>query len=213
MENKIRQDLFAMQDLKYKEFHGSLCPDMDNIIGVRIPKLREYAKELYKNNNLEDIKIEDKYYEELVIQGMLIGFQIKTPIEGVIKQVKESVNIPVIGNGDIKSIEDANKMFEYCNVDGIMIGRATIGNPWIINDIIKGEKREISNEEKLKVLKQHIELAVAEKGEYIAVREMRKHICWYIKNLKESSKIREKINRIEDVNELEACLEEYFKSL
>ena len=131
----------------------------------------------------------------------------------IIKQVKESVNIPVIGNGDIKSIEDANKMFEYCNVDGIMIGRATIGNPWIINDIIKGEKREISNEEKLKVLKQHIELAVAEKGEYIAVREMRKHICWYIKNLKESSKIREKINRIEDVNELEACLEEYFKSL
>lgn len=91
MENKIRQELFAMQDLKYKEFHGSLCPDMDNIIGVRIPKLREYAKELYKNNNLEDIKIEDKYYEELVIQGMLIGFQIKTPIEGVIKQVKEFV--------------------------------------------------------------------------------------------------------------------------
>ena len=73
----------------------------------------------------------------------------------IIKQVKESVNIPVIGNGDIKSIEDANKMFEYCNVDGIMIGRATIGNPWIINDIIKGEKREISNEEKLKVLKSH----------------------------------------------------------
>lgn len=91
MENKIRQDLFAMQDLKYKEFHGSLCPDMDNIIGVRIPKLREYAKELYKSNNLEDIKIGDKYYEELVIQGMLIGFQTKAPIEEVIKQVKEFV--------------------------------------------------------------------------------------------------------------------------
>lgn len=91
MENKIRQDLFAMQDLKYKEFHGGLCPDMNNIIGVRIPKLREYAKELYKNNNLEDIKIEDKYYEELVIQGMLIGFQTKAPIEEVIKQVKEFV--------------------------------------------------------------------------------------------------------------------------
>ena len=131
----------------------------------------------------------------------------------IIKQVKEAVNIPVIGNGDIKSIEDANKMFEYCNVDGIMIGRATIGNPWIIDDIVKGKKREISNEEKLRVLKEHIELAVAEKGEYIAVREMRKHICWYIKNLKESSKIRERINRIENVNELEACLEEYFKSL
>lgn len=91
MENKIRQDLFGMQDLKYKEFHGSLCPDMDNIIGVRIPRLREYAKELYKSNNLKDIKIEDKYYEELVIQGMLIGFQTKEPIEEVIKQVEEFV--------------------------------------------------------------------------------------------------------------------------
>lgn len=91
MGNKIRQDLFAMQDLKYKEFHGSLCPDMDNIIGVRIPKLREYAKELYKCNNLKDIKIEDKYYEELVIQGMLIGFQTKAPIKEVIKQVEEFI--------------------------------------------------------------------------------------------------------------------------
>lgn len=91
MENKIRQDLFAMQDLKYKEFHGSLCPDMDNIIGVRIPKLREYAKELYKSNNLKDIKIEDKYYEELVIQGMLIGFQTKEPIEEIIKQVEKFI--------------------------------------------------------------------------------------------------------------------------
>lgn len=131
----------------------------------------------------------------------------------IIKKVKEAVNIPVIGNGDIKSIEDAKRMFDYCNVDGIMIGRATIGNPWLINQIVREEKKEISNEEKLKVLKEHIELAVAEKGEYIAVREMRKHICWYIKNLKESSKIREKINRIESVQELEACLEEYFKSL
>ena len=91
MENKIRQDLFGMQDLKYKEFHGGLCPGMDNIIGVRIPKLREYAKELYKSNNLKDIKIEDKYYEELVIQGMLIGFQTKEPIEKVIKQVEKFV--------------------------------------------------------------------------------------------------------------------------
>ena len=91
MENKIRQDLFEMQDLKYKEFHGSLCPDMDNIIGVRIPRLREYAKELYKCNNLKDIKIEDKYYEELVIQGMLIGFQTKAPIKEVIKQVEEFI--------------------------------------------------------------------------------------------------------------------------
>lgn len=91
MENKIRQDLFKMQDLKYKEFHSSLCPNLDHIIGVSVPKLREYAKNLYKNNNLKDIKIEDRYYEELVIKGMLIGFQTKTPIEEVIKQIKEFV--------------------------------------------------------------------------------------------------------------------------
>lgn len=91
MENKIRQDLFKMQDLKYKEFHSSLCPNLDHIIGVSVPKLREYAKNLYKNNNLKDIKIEDRYYEELVIKGMLIGFQTRTPIEEVIKQIKEFV--------------------------------------------------------------------------------------------------------------------------
>ena len=91
MGNKINDHIFAMQDVKYKEFHGSLCTDMDNVIGVRSPKLREYAKELYKCNNLKDIKIVDKYYEELVIQGMLIGFQTKAPIKEVIKQVEEFI--------------------------------------------------------------------------------------------------------------------------
>lgn len=91
MEQEIRNTLFQMQDLKYKEFHSNLCPNVDDIIGVRVPVLREYAKELYKNNKLSEIKIGNKYYEELVIQGMIIGFQTKEPIEEVIKQIKKFV--------------------------------------------------------------------------------------------------------------------------
>ena len=108
-------------------------------------------------------------------------------------------------------------MFEYTGVDGIMIGRATLGNPWIIGQILDElngkEKQEITNNNKLEVIKEHLKLAVKEKGEYIAIREMRKHICGYIKNMKESSKFREKVNRIEDLNELITCLEEYFNSI
>jgi len=135
----------------------------------------------------------------------------------IIKEIKKNVNIPVIGNGDIKTKDDAIKMFEYTGVDGIMIGRAVLGNPWIINHIKKelegGQKKEITQLQKLDIIKEHLDLAMQEKGEYIGIREMRKHICWYIKNLKDSSKIREKVNKIENEQELKACLQEYFTNL
>lgn len=135
----------------------------------------------------------------------------------IIKKVKDSVKIPVIGNGDIKSIKDAKKMFEYTGVDGIMLGRATLGQPWIIGQImneLNGNKTdEILNKDKLDIIKEHLNLAIEEKGEYIAIREMRKHICWYIKNMKDSSKLRERVNKIEKTEELITCLEEYFNNI
>ena len=108
-------------------------------------------------------------------------------------------------------------MFETTGVDGIMIGRGAFGNPWIFDQIKyylqTGEKLEKpTNEEKLEIMKEHIDLAVEEKGE-IAVKELRKHIAWYTKNLKNSSEFRNSINRIETKQELVQTIEEYFKTL
>lgn len=135
----------------------------------------------------------------------------------IIKKVKQSVKIPVIGNGDIIDGESAKKMFDYTGVDGIMIGRGSFGKPWIFNEIIQflqtnKKIEEPTNEEKLRIIKKHIELAVEEKGE-IAVKELRKHIAWYTKNLKNSSEFRNAINKIETKQELINKIEEYFKSL
>lgn len=133
----------------------------------------------------------------------------------IIKEVKNSVKIPVIGNGDIKSEEDAFRMFEETGVDGIMIGRGALGNPWIFKQIehyLKtGEKLEaISNEEKYKVILEHFELLLKEKGEYTATREIRKHISWYVKGMPNATVIRDKINSVETESDFKEILKQYF---
>ena len=136
----------------------------------------------------------------------------------IIKKVKESVNIPVIGNGDIIDEESAKYMFEYTGVDGIAIGRGSMGNPWIFAQIqhyLKtGEKMpRITEQEKYEILKEHIDLDIREKGECVALNEMRKHIAWYTKNMKNSSEFRNLINHIDNREELMNKIREYFCNL
>lgn len=117
----------------------------------------------------------------------------------IIREVKQSLNIPLIGNGDIETPQDAKRMLDETGVDGVMIGRAALGNPWMIYQTVKYlETGELTGEptvrEKMDVCKLHLDRLIALKGENIAVREMRKHAAWYLKGICGNGKIRNAIN-------------------
>ncbi len=136
----------------------------------------------------------------------------------IIKKVKESVKIPVIGNGDVIDEETAYQMFETTGVDAIMIGRGSFGNPWIFKKIAyflkTGNKLpDITKEQKLEIIQKHIELELAEKPEIVAIRELRKPLAWYTKGLQNSSEFRDKINQIDTAEELQKSIKEYFKNI
>lgn len=175
--------------------------DKENIVAVEVAKIAEKA-------GISAITVHGRTRSE---------FYSGIADLDIIKKVKENVKIPVIGNGDVIDEITAKKMFEYTGVDGIMIGRGSFGNPWIFRNIIyylqNGEKlSEPTNQEKLEVMKKHIKLAVEEKGE-IAIKELRKHIAWYTKNMKKSSEFRNSINKVETEKELLLKIEEYFLSI
>lgn len=129
----------------------------------------------------------------------------------IIRQVKEAVSIPVIGNGDVTGPESAKRMLEETGVDGIMIGRAARGNPWIFGQIkeyletgILPQKPELS--EVREMMLRHAKMQLECKGEYTGIREMRKHVAWYTAGYPNSAKLRAKINEVETYQELEALL-------
>lgn len=126
----------------------------------------------------------------------------------IIRQVKDAVSIPVIGNGDVDSPEAAEKMLRETGCDGIMIGRGAQGNPWIFHQILHwmetGEKEEKPSAEDVKrMILRHAGLQVECKGVYTGIREMRKHVAWYTAGYPNSAKLRAKVNEVESLEELE----------
>ncbi len=136
----------------------------------------------------------------------------------IIRQVKEKVKIPVIGNGDIVDGASAKAMLETTGCDGLMIGRGAQGNPWIFREILyyleTGKRMPLaSKEEKAAVIKRHIELQMQYKGEYTGVREMRKHLAWYSAGLPGSAAFRNSVNLMETKEELLASVDKIFEKI
>lgn len=135
----------------------------------------------------------------------------------MIAHVKESVSIPVIGNGDLFTPEDAVKRLKETGVDGVMIGRGVMGNPWIfrgIRQILNGEvPQAVTLEERAEIIRKHSAEMRSHLPEHIAVREMRKHIGWYIHGLRGAAAVRARINRCENPEEVDRILDTFFNGL
>ena len=128
----------------------------------------------------------------------------------LIKELKDNVKIPVIGNGDVKSIDDINRMFSHTKCDGIMIGRAALGNPWFFTQIKKyllnEDFEEITIDERLEICKKHLELLVQTHGEVVGSNNMKKHFAWYFKGLKSASMYRKKFVLAKNYSEMKDIL-------
>ena len=136
----------------------------------------------------------------------------------IIKELKENVSIPVIGNGDVKSCFDAKRMLDETNCDAVMIGRAALGNPWLIRDCVNYLEdetlpKEVTIEERMEMLKRHVSLLVDNKGEDFAIPKMRSQAAYYVKKLPRTIELKQQIFKMNTKEDLFNLLDSYVDSL
>lgn len=200
--------------MKNPKLCGEIVKEVVNAIDIPVTvKIRKGFDE-NSINAVEVAKIcEDNGASAITIHGRTKTQYYKGNVDlDIIKKVKSSVSIPVIGNGDINSVQSAKRMYEYTNCDYIMVGRGALGNPWIftqINEYLRNGKiiNEPTLEERLKVMKGHIELIVKNKGENIGMREARKHVAYYLKGFTYAAKLRSEAFSMCTLNDLYKLIE------
>lgn len=136
----------------------------------------------------------------------------------IIKQIKNAVSIPVIGNGDVTTCYDAKRMLEETGCDAVMIGRGLLGNPWLIRDCVcyletGRENSKVSVIDKVNMIRKHLEYLLENKPEKVALLEMRSHASWYLKGVDNASVVRTRINKVDNINDFNKVLDTFLKEV
>ena len=213
---KIVSSGYGSALMKRPKLLGQIVSAMDNAVEIPITVKIRAGWDDEQRNAVEIAKIaEANGAQALAVHGRTREefYQGQADWE-IIKKVREALTVPVFGNGDVFGPKDAERMLAETDCDGVLIGRGAKGNPWIFKRVAHYLAQnellaEPDAQEKITTALNHLKKLVEYKGEYVGVREMRKHAAWYLKGLKNCTEIKDRINQAENLNEMQSILKEY----